>query len=311
MKEKLPIKSWDWEITRQCNLNCLHCILGNTTLQHEQNTAEALNTITTIARLGGEILRITGGEPLMRKDIGLILKKASDCNLQVEVITNGLMIDDNFLQKFGKHIQHIAVSIDGQENSHNYIRGEGTFKKSLASLDIIMNYAIDVSVSITLHTLNESQIGKLIRELALRGVRRFHLNEINCEGNVHKDSLLLLSDMHPNERFADIFSQLQKYVEIDNCNVAKDTGCTISPDSLYLGCNGALYACAELALITPEQKIGYIFEDNIREKVHVFFDEMHSRIPKKCRYYSFSIPGINICLNLQNTTCPLIKEVSK
>lgn len=311
MKEKLLIKSWDWEITRQCNLNCLHCILGNTTLQHEQNTAQALNAVTTIARLGGEILRITGGEPLMRKDIGLILERTSDCNLQVEIITNGLMIDSIFLQKLGKHIQHIAVSIDGQENSHDYIRGKGAFKKSLASLDLIMNYAIDVSVSITLHALNESRIGKLIGELALRGVRRFHLNEINCEGNVHKNSSLLLNDMRPTERFANILSQLQEYVEIDDCNVVKDTRCTISPDSLYIGCNGALYACAELALITPEQKIGYIFEDNIREKVHVFFEEMRSQIPKKCRYYSFSIPGVNICLNLRNTTCPLIKEVRK
>jgi MoaA/NifB/PqqE/SkfB family radical SAM enzyme len=310
MKEELLIKNWDWEITRQCNLDCLHCILGSNNHLNEQNTAEALSAVSTIAKLGGEVLRITGGEPLTRKDIGLILKKASACNVHVELITNGLMISDIFLQEFGKYIRHIAVSIDGQENSHDYIRGKGTFKKSSDALDLIMRYSIDTSVSITIHALNEFSVGKSVEELALRGIRRFHLNEINHEGNTRKNSQLMLCGVHPHERFAEILSQLQDYIEIDECDITTDTSCTISSNSVYLGCDGALHACAELALIAPEQRIGYIFEDDIKEKAYTFFEKMQSQMPQQCRYHSFTAPGINICLNLQDT-CPIIKEVAR
>jgi sulfatase maturation enzyme AslB (radical SAM superfamily) len=220
------------------------------------------------------------------------------------------MINDIFLQEFGKYIRHIAVSIDGQENSHNYIRGEGTFKKSLDALDLIMHYSIDTSACITLHALNESSIGKLVEELTNRGIRKFHINEINCEGNARKNNQLMLSSVHPSERFAGILSQLHNCLEINECDITTDTSCTISSNSIYLGCDGALHACAELALVAPEQKIGYIFEDDIYKKVCTFFKKIHSQLPQQCRYHSFTAPGINICLNLQDT-CPIIQEVMR
>lgn len=67
MKNELAVQDWSWEITKRCNLNCLHCISGKEHCDRELTTEESLKAISCIARLGGKNLRLTGGEPLMRK----------------------------------------------------------------------------------------------------------------------------------------------------------------------------------------------------------------------------------------------------
>ena len=75
MKNKLTVQDWHWEITKACNLKCLHCIIGDRR-NCELTTQESLIAVSRIVQLGGKNLRFTGGEPLMRKDLGLIIKEA-------------------------------------------------------------------------------------------------------------------------------------------------------------------------------------------------------------------------------------------
>jgi MoaA/NifB/PqqE/SkfB family radical SAM enzyme len=64
-----------WLCTSRCNLNCRHCYV-NYRFQGELNTEEALNFIEEVARLRPNFFSITGGEPLLRKDLFQILEKA-------------------------------------------------------------------------------------------------------------------------------------------------------------------------------------------------------------------------------------------
>ena len=66
-----------WNLTRACNLRCPHCYMeGGTKAENELSTVECLSLIDELKDLGTEMLILTGGEPLLRKDIFEIARYA-------------------------------------------------------------------------------------------------------------------------------------------------------------------------------------------------------------------------------------------
>lgn len=305
MDIKLTIRDWHWEITKRCNLKCLHCLIGDRS-GYELTTTEALNAISSIVKLGGKKLLITGGEPLVRNDLYLIIKEAYLSGLNLGLITNGTMIDAFFLKEAGKYIQNMAVSIDGPKQIHDRIRGKGVYDKSIAAIRQIMDYGIDVSVYAIIHSLNENLIDVFVEDLVLIGVKSFHFNEINPEGRSLENKSLLLDLKKTDDRTSSILFQLQKIVKIERFEI--NSGCSISPSSVYLQSDGSVYACVELAFNLPSQKISHIFDENIEKKVNSFFSKALHHRDDKCRYISFNSPGISINLN-ELRECPVIRRI--
>jgi len=304
MKRNLAVRDWHWEITKGCNLKCLHCLLGGCSGQ-ELTTQDSLRAISRIVQLGGKTLRITGGEPLMRKDLGLIIQETHASGLGLDLITNGTMLDDGFLRKYGRYIKHMAISIDGQKQIHEYLRGKGSYEKSMRSARKVMDAGIDLSVYVTVHSLNENSLELLMEELISIGVGSFHFNEINMEGRASKNRHLLLGQEKTSDRLDRILSQLQKLVDVGH--ISHDSGCSISSDSVYIASDGRIYACVEIAFKSPEQKISHILDQDVEDKMGRFFSEV--AIPRNCscRYSLFSMQGISVLLN-ESEKCPILKE---
>ena len=305
MKNELAVRDWHWEVTKNCNLRCLHCILGDHKSSQELTTHESLKAISRIVQLGGKTLRITGGEPLIRKDLGLIIQEAHASGLGLDLITNGTMLDDDFLKKYRRCLGHIAISIDGQEKIHDHLRGKGSFVKSILSARKIMDAGIDLSVYITIHSLNKDSLGLLMEELISIGVESFHFNEINMEGRVLKNKHLLLESMDVSTKLSRILFQIQKSVDVGQ--ISQDLNCSISPSAVYLTSDGIIYACVELAFKSPEQKIAGILEQGVGDKIMQFFSESAITQKCSCRYSLFSMQGISILLN-QPAKCPIIRK---
>jgi len=306
MERELAVRDWHWEVTKKCNLKCLHCILGGCSSQEQElTTQDSLRVISRIVQLGGKTLRITGGEPLMRKDLGLIVREAHAFGLGLDLITNGTMLGDDFLKKYGRCISHMAISIDGQKEAHEYLRGKGSYEKSILSARKVMDSGINLSVYITVHSLNENSLDLLVDELVSLGIGSFHFNEINMEGRASKNRHLLLGREKTSNRLDRILSQLQKIVDVGH--VSRDSSCSISSDSVYLASDGRIYACVEIAFKSPEQKIAHILDHGAEGEINRFFSEVV--IPKDCicRYSSFSMQGISVLLN-ESERCPILKE---
>lgn len=71
------IKIANWEITKKCNLSCIHCI-STVGVKRELDTNKTLQLVEKLSNLGCKEIYITGGEPLVRKDIFKILKSAKE-----------------------------------------------------------------------------------------------------------------------------------------------------------------------------------------------------------------------------------------
>src|SRR4051794_37989638 len=138
-----------WNLTYRCNLACEHCYLdaGGTPLvnsesfadRSELGTAECFKVIDEIAAFAPECLTIlTGGEPLLRRDILEIVRRAADRGLWVVVGTNGVRISENVARRLAEAgARGLSISLDALDPDrhdrfrkvrgawHNTVEGAG------------------------------------------------------------------------------------------------------------------------------------------------------------------------------------------
>ncbi len=120
-----------WEVTMGCNMRCKHCGSScETPLPDQLSTEESLALARDIADLGLEWITLSGGEPLIRKDWDLIAAELSSNGVIPNIISNGWMIDEKVLDRAkAADIGTIAISLDGPEETHDYIRKPGSFRR--------------------------------------------------------------------------------------------------------------------------------------------------------------------------------------
>src|SRR3989338_6293063 len=90
-----------WNITSACNLHCRHCYYAssNKSQPDELNEKEAFLLIEDLARVKVPILLLSGGEPLLRKDVFAIARFAKDKGMKVALSTNGTLITEEIASK--------------------------------------------------------------------------------------------------------------------------------------------------------------------------------------------------------------------
>ena len=141
-----------YEVTFSCNCNCRHCDLGGLVKDEKQITPEEYGDLTR--RLKPLVAQISGGEPLLRKDIAAIVKAINQAGPEyVILVTNGALLNEsNYLQLREAGVHQFSVSLDFPDERHDeFRRRPGLYKRleqnlpRLAKLgfrDIILNTAI-------------------------------------------------------------------------------------------------------------------------------------------------------------------------
>ncbi len=168
-----------WNLTRMCNLRCPHCYMeAGPKAEDELTTEECLRLIDEMKALGTEMLILTGGEPLMRKDIYDIAKAASDQGIWVVMGTNGVLVTDKVVEKMIEcGVQGVAISIDSIEPSkHNQFRGgPNAWEYSVRALEICRANDLPVLVQTTVMDMNYDEIPKLLAFARDKGAWSFNL----------------------------------------------------------------------------------------------------------------------------------------
>ena len=141
-----------YEVTLSCNCNCRHCDLGGLVKNENQIRPEEYGDLTQ--RLKPLAAQISGGEPLLRKDIAAIVKAIKQGGAEyVILVTNGTLLNEsNYLQLREAGVSQFSVSLDFPDERHDEFRQRpGLYKRleqrlpRLANLgfrDIILNTAI-------------------------------------------------------------------------------------------------------------------------------------------------------------------------
>jgi len=168
-----------WNLTRRCNLKCPHCYLeAGDAEETELTTAECHALIDEFKSLGTEMLILTGGEPLLRRDIYEIASHASSTGMWVVMGTNGVLVNDHVADKMIEcGVRGVGISIDSVDAAkHNAFRGgPNAWELSVRALDICTRKGLEVLVQTTLTSMNVNEIGQLIQFAKERGAWSFNL----------------------------------------------------------------------------------------------------------------------------------------
>lgn len=160
---------FQWHITDKCNLSCSHCYQNSKTSYRDLPKEDLIKIADIIgnvcAKWGVKAhIALTGGEPFVRKDDLFFLLDyldALDSVDRIEILSNGLLIDEAILSKLKiiKKVHTIQLSIEAPSAlTHDLIRGEGNFEKTIAALRLLKEEAFKVSVMMTLSKVNFDKI---------------------------------------------------------------------------------------------------------------------------------------------------------
>jgi MoaA/NifB/PqqE/SkfB family radical SAM enzyme len=127
----------------------MFCNVWRTKNPKELDTEKAKKVVGDLADVGVSILGITGGEPLIRKDLEEIAAEARRKGIFVGVNTNGTLLSPSRAKSISDVFDTVFVSLDGFEKTHDGIRGEkGTFKEALTGLKNILAVKNDCTVGV-------------------------------------------------------------------------------------------------------------------------------------------------------------------
>jgi radical SAM protein with 4Fe4S-binding SPASM domain len=160
-----------WNLTYRCNLACEHCYLdaGGTPLVGSENfadrselgTEECFRVIDEIAAFAPECLTIlTGGEPLLRRDILEIVQRAAERELWVVVGTNGVRITENVARRLAQAgARGLSLSLDALDpDRHDRFRNvRGAWRNTVEGAEILARVGLPFIVQTTAgsHNLGE------------------------------------------------------------------------------------------------------------------------------------------------------------
>jgi len=156
-----------WEITARCNLNCIHCHVSPVESRTELSTSEGKALLTQLAAVEEfRMVAFTGGEPLMRMDLFELLNHSRELGFSNTIATNGTLIDGDVAAELrDAGVSIAAVSLDGDRDTHDGIRGEGAYDGAIAGMEALVDAGIVLHVNITLMRNNLEQFESLMADV--------------------------------------------------------------------------------------------------------------------------------------------------
>jgi len=257
-----------WHITDKCILNCTHCYRG------ELKDDLPLDGLFVILRRFADFLdehrihgRINfgGGEPLLRQhELLTLMREARTLGIECRLLTNGLLVDDTVaceLKDAG--CATVQVSIDGDRETHERIRGEGTFDSALSGVQCARTAGIDVTISVTASRQNSAELDAVAIVAHELHARLFVSRLVPCgHGAGMRDQMLTATEwlrvmrkcigwrcngirtLFRDPLFAPLFTDRSA---LWNGCVG---GCSIGYHGIAVDSNGDVYPCRRLPIVT-------------------------------------------------------------
>ncbi|MEN6440497.1 MAG: heme b synthase [Syntrophobacter sp.] len=169
-----------WELTRSCNLACVHCRAAalDRPYEGELTTAECKRVMDEIAEVALPIIILTGGEPLLRSDVFELAKYGNDKGFRMTMATNGTLLTPGMVEKMLESgIQRISISIDGASaESHDAFRKvPGAFEGALRGISAAREAGLDFQVNTTITHANLDEFPRIHELVVSLGAVAHHI----------------------------------------------------------------------------------------------------------------------------------------
>lgn len=159
-----PLSVVYWICTQACNLRCTYCY-QSAAVPHpdELSTAEAFRLVDQVGEAGADTLVFTGGEAFTRSDLLAVAGYAHESGLTTNVITNGHYITPDNIGQVATTFDNVTVSLDhGKPQHHDCNRGEGSWARAVAAIDLLIGAGVPVDVNTVLSHYGLDDIDELL-----------------------------------------------------------------------------------------------------------------------------------------------------
>lgn len=155
------------ELTYECPLRCPYCSNPLDFAGYrdgELSTAEWRRVLTEAAGLGALQAHLSGGEPLLRRDVTAIVRAATDLGLYTNLITSGLSLSRQRAEQLrAAGLDHVQISVQADEAAlSDDIAGARSFTRKLAAARLVKELGWPLTLNVVLHRRNLDRIGAII-----------------------------------------------------------------------------------------------------------------------------------------------------
>ena len=187
-----------WELTKGCNLRCIHCRASATELSspNDLSTATAKAIIDQIAEISNPILVLSGGEPLFRSDIFELARYGTEKGLRVALATNGTLVTKQVAQKIvDAGVKRVAISLDGADSeTHDTFRGiPGAFDAAITGFRNLKDLGMSVQINTTIARHNAHQLPQVLelaRSIGADALHTFLLVPVGCGVDIAAEQMV-------------------------------------------------------------------------------------------------------------------------
>lgn len=168
-----------WEVTPRCNLKCIHCRSSSSSkLKEVFSIEDAFKLIDNIASFCSPVFVLSGGEPLLRKDVFEIASYGTEKGFRVCLATNGTLLNDERCQKIKESgIRLVSLSIDGSRPEiHDDFRNQkGAFKLILRGIGKLKEYGIEFIINSSFTQRNQHDIPAIFHLAKESGAKAWYM----------------------------------------------------------------------------------------------------------------------------------------
>jgi len=179
-KDKKPVVVWN--VTRTCNLNCIHCYARAVDHRHDKELThkQGIALIDDLAAFGVPVILFSGGEPVMRSDLVALASYAVKKGMRAVISTNGTLITMKKAKELREvGLSYVGVSLDGMEAVNDRFRGKkGAFQEALTGIRNCQEVGLKVGLRFTINRMNINEVPHIFDLLEEHNIPRvcfYHL----------------------------------------------------------------------------------------------------------------------------------------
>lgn len=158
LKQKAPLIV-GWAITDHCNRKCSYCDIWQRP-PRDLPTDQVLSIINALVERGAISISFTGGEPLLRKDMGTIIDYVHEQGVGVKINTNGTLVKQRIREL--KNLHAMNLSLEGPAEIHDAIRGPGSYQEVMEAIGAAQSQGITAGLATVLTRINLGAIDHIL-----------------------------------------------------------------------------------------------------------------------------------------------------
>ncbi len=299
-----PLTSLYLYLSDQCNLSCRHCWISPGFSQSKTDGVpleDLKRTILEAKTISLQSVKLTGGEPLLYRDINALLTFLASEDIAVIIESNGTLFDCHLLETMQScQVDQVSVSLDAATREiHDEMRGvKGSFDQTLKGLRLLSEYEFDFQIIMTLQRKNSQEIQGLVSLAKEMGASSLKINHLVPCGrgerifrnreNLNPEELIVLYQRVERERSShgnldvifDLPVALRSIEDIKRRGIIE---CRIM-NILGILANGDFSICG-IGQTIDELRMGNLFQDSIVEiwQNHRILMDLRRSLPRRLK----------------------------